>query len=61
MRVFEDGDDYEAESEFCTQEKNWGEYTNQAVSHWKIVYDDGWMGYRGVYAWYSIPIEMKGG
>jgi len=29
----------------------WGEYTNQAVSRWKIEYNDNWMGYRGVYAW----------
>ena len=51
VRVFEDGDDNEVESEFCLLEKNWGEVTNQAISHWKIVYNDNWMGYRGVYAW----------
>lgn len=53
VRVFEDGDDYETESEFCLSEKNWGEFTNQAISRWQIEYSDNWMGYRGVYAWKS--------
>lgn len=51
VRVFEDGDDHEVESEFSLTKKNWGEFTNQAISHWKIEYNDNWMGYRGVYAW----------
>ena len=51
VRVFEDGDYNETESEFCTIEKNWGEYTNQAISKWKIVYDDHYCGFRGVLAW----------
>lgn len=51
VRVFEDGDYNENESEFCTLKKNWGEYTNQAISNWKITYQDGWCGFRGVYAW----------
>lgn len=55
VRVFEEGDNYEENSEFSCLEKNWGEYTNQAISHWKITYDDGWMGYRGVYAWAPLP------
>ena len=60
VRVFEDGNDYETESEFSTVAKNWGEYTNQAISHWKVCYEDGWTGYRGVYAWkQKIPISKK--
>jgi hypothetical protein len=51
VRVFEDGDHNETESEFSVIKKNWGEYTNQAISNWKITYNDGWCGYRGVYAW----------
>jgi len=51
VRVTEDGDSYETESEFSVVEKKWGEHTNQAVSCWKIEYDDNWMGFRGVYAW----------
>jgi hypothetical protein len=51
VRVFEDGDYNETESEFCTIAKNWGEYTNQAISKWKIVYDDHYCGFRGVFAW----------
>lgn len=51
VRVFEDGDDNESESEFSIIKKNWGQVTNQAISHWKIAYNDNWMGYRGVYAW----------
>ena len=51
VRVFEDGDYHEMESEFSSVKKDWGEPTNQAVSHWKIEYEDGWCGYRGVYAW----------
>ncbi len=51
VRVF-DGDDYnEEESEFSLTKKNWGGITNQAISHWKIAYDDNWTGYVGVYAW----------
>jgi len=50
VRVFED-DDYETESEFSLTEKNWGEDTNQAISHWKVTYCDNWTGHRGVYAW----------
>lgn len=49
--MFEDGDDNETESEFSLTEKNWGHLTNQAISHWEIVYDDNWMGFRGVFAW----------
>lgn len=55
VRVFEDGDDYEQETEFSVTPKNWGEYTNQQVSNWKVAYWDGWMGYRGVYAWKALP------
>ncbi len=52
VRIFkDDGDYYEEKSEFCLIEKNWGESTNQAISHWKIDYSDGWTGFRGVYAW----------
>lgn len=51
VRVFEDGDDHEDESEFCSIPKNWGQQTNQAISNWKIEYEDGWVGFRGVYAW----------
>ena len=51
VRVFEDGDDAEYESEYSVIEKNWGEPTNQAISRWKIEYNDNWTGYRGVYAW----------
>ena len=51
VRVSEDGDNFEDESEFSVIEKNWGETTNQAISRWKIEYNDNWMGYRGVYAW----------
>lgn len=51
VRTFEDGDYYEETSEFSTIEKNWGEFTNEAISHWKIAYDDNWLGFRGVYAW----------
>lgn len=54
VRVFEDGSDHEAISKFCTEEKNWGQYTNEAISKWEIEYDDNWMGYRGVYAWKPI-------
>ena len=54
VRIFEDCDYDERESEFSLIEKNWGEYTDQAISHWKISYYDGYMGYRGVYAWKEI-------
>lgn len=54
VRCFEDGDDFEDISEFSTIAKNWGQKTNQAISHWKITYNDGWMGCRGVYAWKMI-------
>lgn len=58
VRCFEDGDYYEDESMFCLTEKNWGQDTNKQISHWEIEYSDGWMGYRGVYAWKD---EGKGG
>lgn len=51
VRVFEDGDFNEKKSEFSVISKNWGEPTNESISHWKITYSDGWCGYRGVYAW----------
>lgn len=51
VRVFEDGDNYEDVSEFDLEKKNWGNPTNKAISNWKITYDDGWTGYKGVYAW----------
>lgn len=51
VRTFEDGDYHEVESEFSRIEKNWGQLTNQAISHWEIEYNDNWMGYRSVYAW----------
>ena len=51
VRVFDDGDDFEEESNFSMEEKNWGESTNQAISRWKIEYFDGWIGYKGVFAW----------
>lgn len=57
VRVFEDGDYDEMESEFSLVKKNWGEVTNQAISHWRSEYDDNWMGYRGVYAWKEKPKE----
>jgi hypothetical protein len=51
VRVFEDGDYHEIESEFSLIKKNWGQYTNQAISNWKIEYQDEWCGFRGVLAW----------
>lgn len=51
VRVFDDGDDSETESEFSLIPKNWGEYTNQSISNWKIKYEDGYCGFRAVYAW----------
>ena len=52
VRVFDDGgDNYEEESEFSLEEKDWGQSTNQAISHWQIEYNDNWAGYKGVYAW----------
>jgi hypothetical protein len=54
VRVFEDGDYDETESEFSLTKKNWGENTNQMISHWKVEYFDGWVGYRGVYAWKKL-------
>ncbi len=51
VRTFDSGDYKEEESEFSIIPKNWGEITNQAISHWEIEYDDNWMGYKGVYAW----------
>lgn len=57
VRVFEDGDYDECESEFSIKEKKWEEYINQAISRWKIEYNDGWMGYRGVYAWRELKEE----
>lgn len=59
VRIFEDGDYDETESEFSLIEKNWGEPTNKAISHWKITYDDNWMGYRGVYAWRELREKDK--
>ncbi len=56
VRIFEDGDYSETESEFSIKEKNWGERTNQAISKWKIEYDDNWMGIRGVYAYKPKPM-----
>lgn len=56
VRTFSDGDYDEEESEFCLIPKNWGELTNQAISRWKITYDDNWMGYKGVYAWKELPV-----
>ncbi len=51
VRTFECGDYFEEKSSFCTEEKNWGAFTNQAISKWEIVYDDHWTGFKGVYAW----------
>jgi hypothetical protein len=52
VRTFGDGGDYhEEESEFSIEEKNWGQPTNQAISRWKIEYDDHYMGLTVVYAW----------
>lgn len=51
VRIFSDGDCYEDESKFSVVPKNWGQKTNEIISHWEIEYDDGWVGYRGVYAW----------
>ena len=54
VRTF-DCDDYnEIESEFCLTPKNWGQITNEAISRWEAEYQDGWMGYTGVYAWKDI-------
>jgi hypothetical protein len=58
VRVFEDGDDYETESDFSVVKKNWGESTNNAICNWRITYDDNWMGYRGVYAWKDTTHRM---
>jgi len=54
VRVFEDGDDEETESNFSLVAKNWGQSTNKAISHWEIEYNDEWTGYRGVYAWKKL-------
>lgn len=51
VRTFSDGDYDEEESEFSLIKKNWGQNTNQAISHWEKTYNDGWMGYAGVFAW----------
>jgi hypothetical protein len=51
VRTCDQGDYDEEESEFSLIEKNWGEYTNEAISHWKVTYEDGWTGHKGVYAW----------
>jgi hypothetical protein len=51
VRTFDSGDYNEEESEFSVIEKNWGQITNEAISHWKIEYNDNWMGYVGVFAW----------
>lgn len=58
VRVFDEGDYNEEESEFCKKPKNWGEYTNKAISSWKIEYTDNWTGYRGVYAW-KEPVTIS--
>lgn len=54
VRIFEDGDDSEMESNFSVVKKNWGQYTNEAISNWEIEYEDGWTGFIGVYAWKEI-------
>jgi len=54
VRTFDSGDSFEDISEFSLVEKNWGEPTNQAISHWKIAYDDHWLGFSSVYAWKEI-------
>lgn len=51
VRTFDSGDYFEETSEFSTIEKNWDEETNQAISHWRIEYNDNWTGCRGVFAW----------
>lgn len=51
VRVFEDGDYYETNSEFSLTPKDWGKPHNKYVSHWEIDYFDGWLGYRGVFAY----------
>ena len=51
VRTFEDGDYDEEKSEFSLIKKNWGQSTNQAISHWSVEYNDNWVGYKGVYAW----------
>ena len=51
VRVFEDADNHETQSQFSLIQKNWGEPTNKAISHWSITYNDHWTGFRGVYAW----------
>lgn len=51
VRTFDSGDYNEEESEFCIQEKNWAQPTNEAISRWKIEYNDNWLGCRGVFAW----------
>lgn len=59
VRTFDTGDYDEEESEYSTIEKNWGQDTNQAVSRWKIEYDDNWTGFKGVYAWKEKGYEEK--
>jgi hypothetical protein len=51
VRIFEDGDDRETTSKFSLVKKNWGQYTNQAISNWEVEYDDKWSGFIGVFAW----------
>jgi len=51
VRTFDSGDYDEEESEFSLIAKNWGQCTNQAISHWQIAYQDGYCGYRGVFSW----------
>lgn len=51
VRTFDCGDYSEEESKFSLTKKNWGQPTNEAISHWEIEYDDNWLGYIGVYAW----------
>lgn len=57
VRTVDEDGYYEEESEFSTIKKNWGQFTNNAISHWKITYDDGWTGYKGVYAWQKKRID----
>lgn len=58
VRVFEGGDNHEAESQFSLKQKNWGQITNEAVSLWEYEYNDNWMGFRGVYAWKEKSVSQ---
>lgn len=57
VRTFDSGDYDEEESEFSLVKKNWGQATNHAISHWKVEYNDNWMGFKGVYAWNEIQTQ----